>query len=140
MNTTRKMERVIGGSRAGFSLIELMLVLAIIGVLMAVAAVSVGGMGARAKIKATKASLQTIQSALNSYNLEYSSYPVTLKDLTLVKPPFMDDSRKLKDGWDSDFYYSPAARGERPFSLGSLGEDKQPGTEDDIDVWTMMNR
>lgn len=137
MNTTRKLERVIGGARGGFSLIELMLVLAIIGVLMAVAAVSVGGMGARAKIRATKASLATIQTALNSYNLEYSSYPPQLLMLTTVKPPFMDDSKKLRDGWDSEFYYSPQPRGERAYSLGSLGEDKQPGTEDDIDVWTM---
>jgi type II secretion system protein G len=128
---------MVARSRGGFSLIELMLVLAIIGVLMAVAAVSVSGMGSRAKIKATKASLQTIQTALNSYNLEYSSYPTTLSMLTTVKPPFIDDTKKLKDGWDMDFYSSPQGRGERAYSLGSYGEDKQAGTEDDLDIWTM---
>jgi general secretion pathway protein G len=125
--------------RGGFSLIELMLVLAIIGVLMAVAAVSLTGMGARAKIKATRASLQTIQTALGNYQLEYSSYPPALAFLTTVKPPFLDDTKKLKDGWDADFFYSPnGVSRERPYSLGSYGEDKQPGTEDDIDVWTML--
>ncbi|MFZ4573452.1 MAG: type II secretion system protein [Phycisphaerales bacterium] len=137
MKQTRTMKRTIAQTRGGFSLIELMLVLAIIGVLMAVAAVSVSGMGARAKIRATKASLQTIQTALNSYNLEYSSYPTTLLLLTSVKPPFIDDSKKLRDGWDMEFFYSPAGRGDRAFSLGSYGEDKTAGTEDDIDIWTM---
>lgn len=137
MKTTRNVARMVARSRGGFSLIELMLVLAIIGVLMAVAAVSVSGMGARAKIKATKASLQTIQTALNSYNLEYSSYPTTLSMLATVKPPFIDDTKKLKDGWEMDFYYSPQGRGERAYSLGSYGEDKQAGTEDDLDIWTM---
>jgi len=123
----------------GFSLLELMLVLAIIGVLMAVAAVNVLGTGERAKIKATKASLATISSALNSYSLEYSSFPPTLSTLTTVKPAFLDDAKKMKDAWDSDFFYDPRGRGTRPYLLGSSGADKTPGNEDDIDVWTMNN-
>ncbi|MFN9991986.1 MAG: type II secretion system protein GspG [Phycisphaerales bacterium] len=127
----------LAATRSGFSLIELLLVLAIIGVLMAVAAVNLTGWSERAKIKATKASLQTLQTALNGYNVEYSSYPPTLSTLSTVKPAFIDDTKKLKDGWDMDFYYSPQGRGERPYSLGSYGNDKQPGTEDDLDIWTM---
>jgi len=134
----RGMAGKLGRSARGFSLLELMLVLAIIGVLMAVAAVNVLGTGTRAKIRATKASLATIQSALNSYSLEYSSFPPVLGMLTTVKPSFLDDSKKLKDSWEMDFYYDPQGTSkERPYRLGSYGDDKLPGTEDDIDIWTM---
>jgi len=129
--------RALAASSRGFSLLELMLVLAIIGVLMAVAAVNVLGTGQRAKIKATRASLDTIRTALNSYNLEYSTFPPTLGTLTSIKPAFLDNTKKLKDAWDGDFFYDPRGRGENPYLLGSAGEDKTPGNEDDIDVWTM---
>lgn len=124
-----------GFSRQGFSLMELMLVLAIIGILMTVAAVSVLGAGDRAKSRATRASLDTIKTQLNAYNLEFSSYPPTLR--TLIDTKFLED-KKLKDAWDSDWYYD--ARGisaDRRFILGSAGPDKIAGNEDDIDVWTM---
>jgi len=128
---------ILSASTRGFSLLELMLVLAILGVLMSVAAVNVLGTGQRAKIKATRTSLDTIRTALNSYNLEYSSFPPTLGTLTAIKPAFLDDTKKLKDAWDGDFFYDPRGRGEQPYLLGSSGEDKVPGNEDDIDVWTM---
>lgn len=134
-----RLSAAVAASSRGFSLLELMLVLAIIGVLMAVAAVNVLGTGERAKIKATKASLATISSALNSYSLEYSTFPPTLATLTSVKPPFLDDSKKMKDAWDTDFFYDPRGRGTRPYLLGSPGADKTPGNEDDIDIWTMNN-
>lgn len=53
----------------GFSLMELMLVLAIMGILMAVVAVNVLGVGERAKIKTTKQSLLTVKHMLETYHL-----------------------------------------------------------------------
>ena len=120
----------------GFSLLELMLVVAIIGILMAVVAFSIGGQGERAKKRATEASLQTIQTALDQYRLEYSTNPPGLASLIQVK---MLKDMKLKDAWDTDFLYD--ARGlspERPYILGSSGPDKTAGNEDDIDAWGMQ--
>jgi general secretion pathway protein G len=125
--------------RPGFSLMELMLVLAIMGILMAVVAINVIGVGDRARIKATKASLVTIKSALNTYQLEQGgSYPPDLRTLVTMKPPLLDSSTRLQDSWKIDFIYDPhGPSAEQPFTLGSAGPNKVVGDEDDINIWTM---
>lgn len=138
MNVASRTIRTTSHATRGFSLLELMLVLAIIGVLMAVAAVNIMGGGARAKKRATQASMETIKGQLKAYNLDTSAFPPTLA--TLVTSKYLDD-KALKDGWSSDFYYSPSGTTkERPFVLTSPGEDKQLGTEDDIDAWTPVTQ
>lgn len=139
--TTRGLARGLARGSArhaarGFSLLELTLVIVIIGVLMSIVAVNVLGRGEQAKKRATEASLATIKSALNAYNLESSAYPPDLR--TLVTTKYLEDG-KMKDGWGNDFYYDPRGRSkDQPFILGSPGSDKQPGNEDDINVWTMQ--
>jgi general secretion pathway protein G len=123
----------------GFSLMELMLVLAIMGILMAVVAVNVLGVGERAKIKTTKASLMTIKNALETYHLEQSAWPPDLRTLTTMKPPMIDNMSKLQDAWKSDFIYDPHGpdSSTQPYVLGSAGPNKVVGDEDDINIWTM---
>lgn len=118
----------------GFSLMELVLVLAIIGVLMAVAAFNLLGVGERANVRATKVSLRTVKAGLDGYYLEFKQFPADLQ--ALVKAKILDD-KKLRDGWDSDFIYDNQPQGERRYSLGSAGADKQVGTDDDIDAWRL---
>lgn len=118
--------------RPGFSLLELMLVLVIIGIVVGAVAVSIGGTGTRAKIKITNQMLDTVASALKQYHLEYSSYPPSLETLRTIKPPMLDESKAIKDAWESAFTYDARPRGASPFTLLSAGEDKQVGTEDDI--------
>ncbi len=126
-------------SARGFSLLELTLVIAIIGVLTAVVAFSMGGMGGRAKARQTEASLSTITTAIKAYHLEYSSYPPDLQ--TLVNAKFLDRDKPLNDGWSKPFYYDPRGRSkEAPYVLMSAGEDGVSGNEDDIDVWTMLQK
>ncbi len=130
-------QNFVRGAARGFSLLELMLVMAIIGILIASAAFSVAGAGARAKAQVTRASLSTIKGAISAYNITFSTYPTTLQTLVVVKPPFLDD-KKLQDGWSREFMYSPQGRSrEQPYLLGSSGDDGIAGNEDDIDVWTM---
>lgn len=132
---TVAIKRGVKASARGFSLLELTLVIVIIGVLMGIVAVNVLGQGERAKIRASEASLLVIKNALNTYNLDQSAFPPDLR--TLVTAKLLQDG-KMKDGWNSDFYYDPKGRSkEQPFILGSPGPDKSPGTEDDINVWTM---
>jgi general secretion pathway protein G len=123
----------------GFSLMELMLVLAIMGILMAVVAVSMGGMGDKAKIKATKASLVTIRHVLETYHLEQSAWPPDLRTLTAMKPPMLDSTQKLQDAWKTDFIYDPHGPdpSAQPYVLGSAGPNKVVGDEDDLNIWTM---
>jgi general secretion pathway protein G len=118
----------------GFTLLELMLVLVIIGALMAVAAWNIAGQGERAKIRVTKTSMGIIDAALKSYHLEYSAYPPTIQTMATLRPPMLE-AGKLRDAWNRDFYYRPTGTPERPYDLVSLGGDGQPGTADDIDIW-----
>jgi general secretion pathway protein G len=121
--------------RAGFSLLELMLVIAIMGVLMAVVGFNVLGSGERAKKRATEATLKNVQTQLNSYHLETSAWPPDLQ--TLVTTKFLDDV-KLVDGWGTPLMYDPRPIAEnQPYALGSSGKDKAAGNEDDINIWTM---
>ncbi len=144
LHTTNKVETAHASRRArrtahGFSLLELTLVIAIIGVLTAVVALNVGGLGVKAKIRSTEAGLSNIQTALNSYHLEHSAYPPDLR--TLVTTKIMSADRPMLDGWKRDFYYDPRGRSkDQPYILMSSGEDGVSGNEDDIDIWTMLQK
>lgn len=120
----------------GFSLMELMLVIAIIGVLTAVVAYNVTGAGSKAKRRVTITSMLTIKNAINQYNLDHSSFPPALS--ALVTGKYLDDTIALKDGWSNEFFYSPVGLNDKAYQFVSLGEDKTAGTPDDIDVWTMQ--
>lgn len=122
------------GARGGFSLLELMLVLAIIGVLTAVAAWNIAGTGERAKIRATKASMAQIKAMIQDYHLSESVYPPDLAALVAAK---IMEAGKDKDGFESKFYYRATSVAERPYDLISPGPDRQLNTPDDINVWTM---
>lgn len=119
----------------GFSLLELMLVIAIIGILMAIVAVNVLGAGDRAKRTATVASLRTIKNVMGEYILKYSSPPPTLD--TLVQLKYLDPDFKLEDGWKRPFIYNPRGLDkDHPYTLGSGGPDSTT-TDDDVDVWNL---
>lgn len=128
-------KRTVRKSRPGFSLLELSLVLALLGVLMAVAAYNVMGMGVKGKIQATKVTLRTIKNMLQTYQVDNSAFPPDLK--TLITAKIMDD-KKIKDGFEQPLYYAPqGTTTARLFELVSSGPDTKFGTEDDIDVWTI---
>lgn len=129
-------------NRGGFSLLELMLVLAIIGVLTAIAAVSLSGTGERAKIKATIASMNTIVHALDSYKLDNNIYPPNLAALQAGKTAYLDATRQLKDAWKQDFLYGvPGANGHE-FDLYSKGGNGtfENGNGDDLDWWKVKDQ
>lgn len=124
-------------SRAGFSLLELMLVLAIIGVLTAIAAVSITGQGERAKRRATLASMSVIKSALQQYHLDKSMFPANLLALQSGTTPYLDKDKPLLDGWKHPFLYQTPGSNGRDFDLFSMGGNGvfEQGGGDDLDVW-----
>ncbi|MFN7374217.1 MAG: type II secretion system protein GspG [bacterium] len=128
-------------ARRGFSLLEMMLVVLIMGILMGVVVISFGGQTARVERTATIAKMKQIQQALIGYSNQYGTYPPTELGLDpLAKGITKDLERVPKDEWGNFYYYQfPSAENnpERPFDLKSLGRDKQLNTPDDIDIWTV---
>jgi general secretion pathway protein G len=117
----------------GFTLLEMMLVVVIIGLLAAVAVYNIAGQGTKARAGRTKASLGIIKQALSSYFTEKGSYP---PQIAIMVPEYLDSVPK--DGWKRDFvYFAPSQEPGRPYTLMSLGEDSAVGTADDISIWTM---
>ncbi len=122
-------------SARGFSLLELMLVLAIIGILIAAATVNLAGTNTQARIQVAKTSMSTIKGALGRYNLQHSSYPATLD--VLIAQKFLED-KKMADPWGRTWVYDPrGVNRDQPYILGSYGEDGIAGNEDDLNVWTI---
>lgn len=128
----------------GFTLIEIMMVVIIIGILLAVVVPSVIGVDDRARIEAEKASLRGIAQALELYKLDNRRYPSTEQGLeALVSAPsgFPEAKnwgpdpylRKLPlDQWDNEYFYLSEGRS---FELKSLGADGEEGGEEfDADI------
>lgn len=128
----RGVERSVERRRAGFTLLEMMLVVVIIGVLATVAAISVGSQGTRAKRGATIASIRTIDTAITTFHLEKNRYPASLQELV---PGYL--AKASKDAWKHDFIYITPSPGGKPYDMYSMGEDGQIGGGDDISVWNL---
>jgi len=135
----------------GFTLIEIMVVVVILGILAALIAPSVIGRIDDAQIVAAKQDISSIEGALKLYRLDNFRYPTTEQGLdALVTRP--DDStakwpeggylpRLPKDPWNRPYLYlQPGNNG--PVDIYSLGRDGQPGGEGpdaDIGNWTLQD-
>lgn len=137
---------------AGFTLIEIMVVVVIIGLLAAFIVPQVMGRVDEARITKVKGDIQMLETALSMYRLDTARFPTTQQGLVaLVKKP--DDpavrnwksggylSRVSKDPWGNDYRYAyPGQRG-REYDLYSVGPDGQEGTDesdkDNIGNWNL---
>jgi len=130
----------------GFTLIEIMVVVVILGILAALVVPQVMSRPDQAKVTVAQGDIKGIASALYMYKLDNHSYPSTQQGLeALVKKPSGNPAAKNwnKDGylkrvpvdpWGNDYQYlSPGTRGA--FDLYSLGADgKQGGTDLNADI------
>lgn len=92
----------------GFTLIEMLLVVAILGFLVAILLPSVGGVGSEAKDRATKASLRELKSAIEVYYIAFGAYPTENawgnKDNVLLAAQNQSGYRRLIDQFPEDPY------------------------------------
>jgi general secretion pathway protein G len=138
----------------GFTLIEIMVVVIIIGLLAAVIVPQVVNKVDEAKVAKAKADIQTIETALTMFRLDNSKYPTTEQGLqSLVTQP-TDQSirhwrpggylpRLSKDPWGSDYQYASPGQHTKDFDLYTLGADGQPGGEGvdaDIGNWNITDQ
>ena len=125
-------------ARNAFTLMEMMLVLAIIALLIAVGAVTLRNVGEQAEITTAQAQITTIKTVIQSYKNHNRKYPAQLEHL--VKPPADSKMKKsyigedgITDPWGEKFQMrSPSKKGEGPFDIYSMGPDKRDGTDDDV--------
>lgn len=136
----RQGENVKAGlnSKAGFTLIEIMLVVVIIGILAGVAAVQFGGRVGQGQENAAKASLHAISLAVKMYELDTGTFPPTLQAL-MSQPggannwdgPYLEDANLPVDPWGNEFKYTyPSTRGPKFFDLKSYGLDGVESADD----------
>jgi general secretion pathway protein G len=131
-------------ARAGFTLIEVLLVLIILVIIGSLAVNVFTGTQDRASINAAKSNVAPVRTAIDLYKLDLNKYPTKLADLW-EKPsdatqaekwngPYLE---KLKpDPWGNEYQY--AAQGKKntnKYDFWSNGPDGQSGTEDDIGNW-----
>jgi len=122
--------------KAGFSLIEIMLVVAIMGMLATLVAVGLTGRQKQAMIKLTRADIQTLGSCVKLYEVDAGKLPDSLDNLlrSTGEPnwngPYVEGGTIQPDKWGTPFSY--AKKGDSGFEIRSAGPDKQMNTEDDL--------
>lgn len=139
----------MSAKQKGFSLIELVVVIVILGILASLVAPQIMGNVDKALVQQAKTDMKSIETALKLYKLDNFNYPTTEQGLealvskTSIPPEprnFKKDGyldRLPKDPWGRDYIYiSPGDHGD--FDIVTYGRDGVPGGEDqdaDIGNW-----
>lgn len=129
----------------GFTLIEIMVVVVILGILAALIAPNVINRIDDAQSAKVKQDIRAIESALKLYRLDNFRYPTTQEGLDALVTPPQDSSKKWPEGgyldrlprdpWDRPYIYESPGKQGGAFDIYTLGRDGQPGGEGpDADV------
>ena len=137
--------------RRGFTLIEIMVVMVILGILAGLIIPRIMGRPEEARRTKARIQIESIETALKLYKLDNGSYPTTEQGLqALVEPPsvgklasawreggYLEKGRVPKDPWDNEYVYlCPGIHGDLDLvSYGSDGETGGEGKDMDINNW-----
>jgi general secretion pathway protein G len=134
--------------RSGFTLLEIMLVVVIIGMLVSVAVVKLSGQSAKAKLVATQRQIDAYKTALGIYELDNGVFPTGEQGLQALivqagggtlpnwKGPYLDPPVVRPDPWGHPYVYRyPGQKIPNGFDLFSAGLNGVEGDEDDIGNW-----
>ncbi len=141
------------GHSRGFTFIELMVVMVILGILATLVVPRIMGRPEEARRLKAKVQIGSIETALQLYKLDSGYYPTTEQGLeALVEAPmvgrlpiswreggYLEKGRVPKDPWKNEYIYlSPGVQGD--YDLSSYGPDGEPGGEGkdaDINSWEL---
>jgi general secretion pathway protein G len=126
----------------GFTLVELLLVLVILGILAAIVIPKFSGRTEQAQLTAAHTQISTFSTALNAFEIDTGSYPrgqdglrqlvVQPADVSGWRGPYLMSDIPL-DPWGHPYLYEyPGRINTSGFDIISMGPDGQPGTADDI--------
>ena len=134
--------------RRGFTLIEVMVVVIVLGILAATIIPQFAGRTHDAKVSRAKTDIATLESQLEQLFLTMDRYPTTEEGLEALVTPPPDAGRKWRgpyvmqlrpDPWENPYQYrSPGQYGSKTYDLWSNGADGQPGGEEydeDVTNW-----
>ena len=137
----------------GFTLLEILIVITILGILASLIAVRVMDRPGEARTMKAKLDIKTLENALKLFKLDSAFYPSTEQGLrALVEKPtigrnpakwreggYLEKGELPKDPWDNDYYYMSPGVHNKEFDIWSYGADGEEGGEgEDADVtnWT----
>jgi len=124
--------------RFGFTMVELMAVLIILGLLAAVVVRNFVGQTDKARVTTTKANLKILHLAVNEFKMNTGRFPTEDEGLSvLIDPPsdvetwepYLDTTEIPKDAWGNDFVYVLYPESGKPFVIVSYGADGEEGGE-----------
>lgn len=130
----------------GYTLMELLIVITIIGVLLGIAVVNLQGTPDEARIAAASQEIRTMSTALDMYRMQNSCYPTTEQGLkALVEKPedakrwqkggYLKGSKVPLDPWDNPYVFNAPGR-SGDYEVYSLGPDGRE-SDDDIGSWML---
>jgi len=131
--------------RNGFTMVELMAMLIIIGLLATVVVKKVSSQIDRARITTTKTNLKILHSAVNQFRMDTGQYPSEDMGLIdLIEQPmdlregvwqtggYLETTDLPLDGWGDEFVFQLYPESGKQFVIISFGPDGEEGTEDDL--------
>ena len=121
--------------QAGFTLIEVLLVVVIIGILVGVAVPKLSGRVGQAQTSGTRKTIDAVALAIDMYEVDNGKFPGSLQNLLTSSGesnwngPYLKDGRLPADAWGATIQYSVSGNA---YTLKSSGSDGQMGSGDDI--------
>ena len=123
--------------QTGFTMIELLVVLVILGLLAGLVGPQFFGKVDSSKVRTAETQVKMLKMALQTYRLDVGSYPKSLTDLRSAPAevkdywdgPYLDEALP-KDPWNNDYQYSLDSGADQGFYLYSYGADGAEGGED----------
>jgi general secretion pathway protein G len=132
-------------NKAGFTMVELMAMLIIIGLLATLVVTKVSSQIDKARLTTTKTNLKILHTAVNQFRMDTGQYPsedMGLLDL-VVQPAdlvagvwqtggYLETTEVPPDGWGNEFVFQLYPESGKQFVIISFGPDGEEGTEDDL--------